>query len=121
MSWNKKQGITPQTVIKAIRGDIIERTIDSQQQSKKKYAVLLDEELRDLDINQLLPEQKTQLKKVLERRMKESAKILDFEGAAYYRDYLSDSIETRLEQAGFEAISADSHFMSRIWSARKPA
>ncbi len=38
----------------------------------------------------------------------------------YYRDYLSDSIETRLDQAGFEAISAVSHFMTRIWSARKP-
>jgi len=28
------------------------------------------------------------LKKVLEKRMKEAAKILDFEGAAYYRDKL---------------------------------
>lgn len=39
----------------------------------------------------------------------------------YYRDYLSDSIETRLNQAGFEAITAESHFMTRVWSARKPA
>ena len=39
----------------------------------------------------------------------------------YYRDYLSDSIETRLSQAGFEAITAESHFMTRVWSARKPA
>jgi len=39
----------------------------------------------------------------------------------YYRDYLRDSIETRLELAGFEVISAVSHFMTRIWSARKPA
>ena len=39
----------------------------------------------------------------------------------YYRDYLSDSIETRLSRAGFAAIAAESHFMTRIWSARKPA
>ncbi|MFZ0408525.1 MAG: methyltransferase domain-containing protein [Cyanobium sp.] len=39
----------------------------------------------------------------------------------YYRDYLSDSIDTRLSQAGFVAISASSHFMTRIWSGRKPA
>jgi len=38
----------------------------------------------------------------------------------YYRDYIGDPIETRLEQAGFEAISAASHFMTRVWSARKP-
>jgi SAM-dependent methyltransferase len=38
----------------------------------------------------------------------------------YYRDYLSDSIEARLNQAGFGAIKAESHFMTRVWSARKP-
>jgi ubiquinone/menaquinone biosynthesis C-methylase UbiE len=38
----------------------------------------------------------------------------------YYRDYIGDAIDQRLSQAGFEAIQAESHFMSRIWSARKP-
>lgn len=39
----------------------------------------------------------------------------------YYRDYISDGIDERLRQAGFEAITAESHFMSRVWAARKPA
>ncbi|HBH72811.1 MAG TPA: SAM-dependent methyltransferase [Synechococcales bacterium UBA10510] len=39
----------------------------------------------------------------------------------YYRDYISDSIEGRLSEAGFEAITAETHFMARVWSARKPA
>lgn len=38
----------------------------------------------------------------------------------YYRDYITDDIEGRLAGAGFEAISAESHFMTRVWSARKP-
>lgn len=39
----------------------------------------------------------------------------------YYRDYIGDHIEARLEQAGFEAIRADTHFMTRVWRASKPA
>ncbi len=38
----------------------------------------------------------------------------------YYRDYISDDIEGRLRQAGFEGITAESHFMTRVWTARKP-
>jgi SAM-dependent methyltransferase len=38
----------------------------------------------------------------------------------YYRDYISDDIEARLKAAGFEAVVAESHFMTRVWTARKP-
>ncbi|MEB3234328.1 MAG: methyltransferase domain-containing protein [Cyanobacteriota bacterium] len=38
----------------------------------------------------------------------------------YYPDYIRDDIEARLQQAGFEAISGATHFMSRVWQARKP-
>ncbi|MBI4100033.1 excinuclease ABC subunit UvrB [Candidatus Microgenomates bacterium] len=76
LAWNKKHGITPKTVIKAIRADLFEKIIE-----EKKSEL-------DVDVDQLLPEERTKLKKVLERRMKEAAKILDFEGAVYYRDYL---------------------------------
>ena len=38
----------------------------------------------------------------------------------YYRDYIGDDIEARLHQAGFTGVHAESHFMTRIWSARKP-
>ncbi len=84
LAWNKTHHITPKTIIKAIRADLFEKPAEE----KRTYAVLLDEELRDLDIDQLLPEEKNKLKKVLDRRMREAAKILDFEGATYYRDYL---------------------------------
>lgn len=38
----------------------------------------------------------------------------------FYRDYIGDAIDQRLAAAGFEAIAAETHFMTRIWSARKP-
>ena len=39
----------------------------------------------------------------------------------YYRDYIADAIDVRLAAAGFTAISAETHLMTRVWSARKPA
>ena len=38
----------------------------------------------------------------------------------YYRDYIGDAIDQRLNAVGFELLSAETHFMTRIWSARKP-
>jgi len=38
----------------------------------------------------------------------------------YYRDFISDDIESRLDHAGFTGISAESHFMARVWTAYKP-
>ena len=39
----------------------------------------------------------------------------------YYRDYIGDDIDARLSAAGFEGITAETHFMTRVWSARKPS
>ena len=39
----------------------------------------------------------------------------------YYRDYITDDINERLGNAGFEQISALSYFMTRVWSCRKPS
>ena len=38
----------------------------------------------------------------------------------YYRDYISDDIDERLQQAGFRGVRASSHLMTRVWSATKP-
>ncbi len=38
----------------------------------------------------------------------------------YYNDYINDDIETRLINSKFEFITAQSHFMTRVWSATKP-
>ena len=38
----------------------------------------------------------------------------------YYRDFISDDIDQRLVDAGFSEIKAESHFMTRVWTATKP-
>lgn len=86
--WNTANNVTPKTVIKAIREEIFAGYAQSQKEGKKVYSVMLDEELRDLDPEQLLPQDRERLKVVLTRRMKEAAKILDFESAQYYKSWL---------------------------------
>ncbi|MGF1488069.1 MAG: class I SAM-dependent methyltransferase [Prochloraceae cyanobacterium] len=38
----------------------------------------------------------------------------------YYRNYIQDNLVERLEQAGFENIQVENHFVSKYWIARKP-
>ena len=37
----------------------------------------------------------------------------------YYRNFISDDIDQRLEDAGFSDVQAESHFMTRVWTATK--
>jgi ubiquinone/menaquinone biosynthesis C-methylase UbiE len=39
----------------------------------------------------------------------------------FYRNYTLDNMEERLETAGFTNVKTEVHFMSKYWSARKPA
>ena len=39
----------------------------------------------------------------------------------FYGDYMADAIETHLDQAGFVLLPSETHFLSRLWLARKPA
>jgi hypothetical protein len=39
----------------------------------------------------------------------------------YYKHYTTDDLVERLEKAGFENISTEVHFMSKIFIAHKPA
>lgn len=39
----------------------------------------------------------------------------------YYRDYITDNLEERLTIAGFINIKVENHFVSKYWTAYKPA
>ncbi|HEY9734932.1 MAG TPA: class I SAM-dependent methyltransferase [Trichocoleus sp.] len=39
----------------------------------------------------------------------------------YYRHYMTDDLNARLSEAGFENITNQVHFMSKYWICRKPA
>ena len=71
IKYNKEHGIVPQTIKKDIRG-IIE--ISSKEDSPKKQA------------KRMSKAEKEQLIERLTKEMKQAAKILDFEHAAYLRD-----------------------------------
>lgn len=75
IKWNEDHDITPTNIIKAIRDDIF---INEANETNKTN------EARDIE--ELTPQDKAKYKKILEKRMKEAARILDFEGAAMYRD-----------------------------------
>ncbi len=38
----------------------------------------------------------------------------------YYLDYVKDDINQRLSDAGFIEVNNESHFMTRVWTAKKP-
>jgi excinuclease ABC subunit B len=78
MDYNKKHGITPQTVKKSIR-DVIEAT---------KVAENGAEYLPEKDITRMNKKEIKSLLEKLEKEMKEAAKNLEFEKAARIRDLI---------------------------------
>jgi excinuclease ABC subunit B len=79
-AYNKKHGITPTTVKKAI-ADILER-----HATEEKEAAGTSIEVLKKFYNVLIPAQRRQLVKALESEMLEHAKNLEFEQAAVIRD-----------------------------------
>ena len=37
----------------------------------------------------------------------------------YYKDYIRDDINKKLQEAGFNSIKSESFFMTKVWSAKK--
>ena len=84
LKFNKKFNITPTSIQKPIR----DRLVDIEDEKAGKGTIAILDDLTQIDVASQTPEDKKHLIKELERRMRESAKILDFEGAAKYRDYI---------------------------------
>lgn len=79
-AYNKKHGITPQGITKAIRAKLAER----EEKAKEAVAQLLTFAKKDV----LLPDEKESIIKKLRKEMQEAAKELDFETAAVLRDHI---------------------------------
>ena len=78
MAYNEKHGIIPQTIIKDVR-DLIEIGMSQTKADKLDKA----------EAKKLSREEKIKLAEELTKQMKEAAKILDFERAAYLRDKIA--------------------------------
>ncbi|HEU0081038.1 MAG TPA: excinuclease ABC subunit UvrB [Candidatus Paceibacterota bacterium] len=82
-AYNRKHGITPQTIIKAIKS--IADQLQSEHQKAVKEQMKIDEELFAKDPKGLI--------KKKEAEMNEAVKILDFESAALLRDEIEELYE----------------------------
>ncbi len=79
VAYNEENGITPQTIVKAIDSNLI----------KIAEADYITPELGDASgLNELTQEQRATMMEDLERKMREAAKNFDFETAAQFRDRL---------------------------------
>ncbi|MFW6291451.1 MAG: excinuclease ABC subunit UvrB [Spirochaetota bacterium] len=80
LDYNREHGITPRTISKAIR-DILTREKEEQRETQQQSIEVIKE-----GFNVMIPSQRKELIRVLEREMLEHAKNLEFESAAVIRD-----------------------------------
>ncbi len=78
IAYNEEHGIVPKTIVKDIR-DLIEIGMSPSKSDK----------LEKKEAKKLTREEKTRLAEELTKQMKDAAKILDFERAAYLRDKIA--------------------------------
>jgi excinuclease ABC subunit B len=89
LEYNREHGITPRTISKAIR-EILTREKEEQRENQEQSIEVIKE-----GFNVMIPSQRKELIRVLEREMLEHAKNLEFESAAVIRDEIE-----RLKQIG---------------------
>ncbi len=85
--YNKKHSITPISISKPIRDKLVEREKEVEKNQAYKDIVIAKAMERAKE-GSILPEDKTKMIKLLNREMKDAARSLDFEKAAYFRDQI---------------------------------
>ena len=83
IAYNKKHGITPQSIEKAIRAKLVEGESEENKQPPHLSAVI---ETSKKEV--LLPDERAEVLKALRREMKQAAEKLDFETAIAIRDHI---------------------------------
>jgi len=87
--YNKKHSIKPEGISKPIREKLIVRERIYEEGHKIYQDKVIEETLTRAREGSLLTEDKNKLIKVLKREMKDAARILDFERAAFIRDQIA--------------------------------
>ena len=93
LAYNEKHGITPRSIVKAVRAKVIDR----QEKEKSWQDIELKPLLGSWDddkVSQLLPLEKEKLIKRLRKEMKFAAQSLEFETAALLRDKIKSLSQT---------------------------
>lgn len=87
LGYNKKHHITPISIQKPIREKVVERQKEEEKKLVYKDAVVARVMERAKE-GSILPDDKKRMVKFLQREMKDAARSLDFEKAAYIRDQI---------------------------------
>lgn len=91
-AYNKEHGITPTTIVKPVREQMIERSEETKQKSRYPKREVSKKQKEDtfenVDISSLTPEEKNAYKKRLTKKMHKAAKTMNFELAASIRDVI---------------------------------
>jgi excinuclease ABC subunit B len=96
IEYNEKHGITPTTINKPIREQLINRKKEEKEEKVKNQGKLLVQidkkttlDIEKIDPNALLPSDRDKIIKQLRRKMSEAAKDWNFELAAKLRDTIA--------------------------------
>ena len=84
LAFNKTHGITPTSIQKPIRERLVEK---EQAEEEKTVREMLS--LTGTDLDTMTPKDKGELKKKLEKSMRQAARDLNFELAASLRDFIA--------------------------------
>jgi excinuclease ABC subunit B len=81
LDYNKRYKVVPKSIIKPIRKKLVEK-------EKEDTKILRYEDIKSDEIEQILPEDRKLLVRQLKREMRQAAKDLNFEEAAFVRDQI---------------------------------
>ncbi|MBI4033159.1 MAG: excinuclease ABC subunit UvrB [Candidatus Blackburnbacteria bacterium] len=90
LRYNKKHGITPKTIVKPIRAKLIERGLKEPEPMFYGIERQVVEHLEELDIEDMTPQDRRKLVQKLHLAMNASARDLNFELAARFRDRIKE-------------------------------
>jgi excinuclease ABC subunit B len=107
LAFNAEHGITPQTVIKAIRN-----TLESEVKARRTVQEAIRTDAGEFD--------STELVRLLEEEMLEAAKNLEFERAAQLRDKLKEIRAVPTIKSGSETLVGPPDDANKIWRPKTP-
>lgn len=96
IAYNEEHGITPKTILKSVSNPILD-AFDKFDEKEKEVAEALMNSVLNKPFEKMTKREMIQAVDKFEEEMKNSAKLLDFENAALYRDHLR-SLREKLEE-----------------------